>query len=104
MDKLKQTTEKIRKQVPEICINENAQLIKFDHSVEYFKQYREITFEDLLIYMCQLDKWSFSITFKGNCAWIDDGKKNNLLWRLNKTLSQQSIETIEYIYDLIIDE
>jgi hypothetical protein len=30
------------KAVPEIVVNEHAQLIKFDHSVEYFKQTRPI--------------------------------------------------------------
>jgi hypothetical protein len=34
------------KAVPEIVVNEHAQLIKFDHSVEYFKQTRPIRLAD----------------------------------------------------------
>ena len=80
------------------CINEHAQLIHQDHSVEYFKQYRSLNLEDVLRAVIKkfsdcgiITKDTYHETF---CEFIDT-------WLLGKPLQDQSEECIDSLIKLL---
>ena len=90
--KLKQLREKIIEANPEIIINKNAQLIKFDHSVVYFEQKRPITFEDVLI----------ALKEKGRECYYANLNEIARLWQLGIDLDHQSSDTINFLIKLLV--
>lgn len=93
---------------PEIVINENAQLIKFDHSVEYFVQTRPITLADVLM---AIDKkiinergvrhTQYMINTQGQLAEYGILGKILMSWNLKEPLENQSEDTINFLYELL---
>lgn len=97
--KYNQLREEIILAVPEIVINENAQLIKFNGKVKYFRQYRPISLEDCLI---DIEKKHNTYPHIG----IGSGHSEAMLrllsvWQPNIPLQDQSDECKELLWDLI---
>ncbi len=95
---------------PEIVVNENAQLIHQDHTVEYFVQTRPIRLADVLLAIELKDKkdeygneLTLEITHFGMFVgsvynWEDEP----VFWQLkNDTLESQSPETLSFLASLL---
>lgn len=87
-------SEEVKKSV---IINENAQLITWDRKVKYFKQYRPITLEDVLMVFSKnnepLGIWSnglFEFHYSSPCKWL-----------LGKPASSQSDECLISLTNLL---
>ena len=103
--KLKQIISKIQEVVPSMLVNENAQIIHFDHSVEYFKQYRQPELQDLLLSAQPLK--SFYIDSSGRIfEWADD-EFAKAQYDLTKSFIEnleQSEELTNFLYQLIVEK
>lgn len=85
---------------PEIVVNKHAQLIKQDHSVEYFEQCRSIRLADVLLAIgsgVRLEEQTSS----GELA-IGIAGRGWTRWNLRKDdLAEQSDECIAFLADLL---
>lgn len=109
---LKEKKEALRLKIieanPRIIINKNAQLIKFDHSVEYFEQTRPIELADVLIALKSGCKEKYSEDFNGDTIYEGqieyERKALGLIrqWDLTKPYSEQSDETLLFLYNLLV--
>lgn len=116
----KEIREACIKAQPNIVVNANAQLIKFDHSVEYFTEYRPIRLADVLlaIHDVEPDKrpsyfsagcdgafYSVDYTYPDNehCKVVHTGLGNvGVGWLLNKdSLTDQTDQTITFLHSLL---
>jgi len=97
---------------PSICVNENAQLIKFDHSVEYFKQYRPLQLSDILLAIEKIDdekcihidwrdNWTAKNHIRITLALGHPIINKECDYDLSKPFTEQSEEVIEFIYKLL---
>ena len=115
MTKLEKVKNKIIELVPDIIVNKNAQLIKFDHSVEYFEQRRPITLEDVLraiggeqidgIFLPYDNK--VGITATGNFFTFDVDSPSAVIvwekckWNFGKPLDDQPKEVINFLEEVL---
>ncbi len=110
--KYNQLREEIILAVPEIVINENAQLIQFNGKVKYFRQYRPITLEDCLIAIDKKelkneygDKTFVMINTNGMFETdLYNWEEEPVFWTIGKPLHQQEQETIDFLWDLICNK
>lgn len=101
MTNLEKLTAKMIEIIPEIVVNDNAQIIHQDHTVEYFVEKRPITLEDVLIIIgeytqlesngkiIKINKWN-GAGFDYICDWIP-----------SKPLHLQSEETINFLTKIL---
>lgn len=103
--KLKHIIEKCIEANPDIVINKNAQLIKFDHTVEYFKQTRPIRLADVLMALndkyeeVNFEEYKFHSPIE---IWLDWSKTLVGLWNLkDNVLEKQLQSTQDFIYEAL---
>ena len=91
------------------CINEHAQIIHQDHSVEYFEQYRSLNLEDVLRALGYNIHIKVETSTVNYCEIIyqyqhpvyDEVDIIRCLWQLGKPLQDQSEECIDSLIKLL---
>ena len=94
---------RIRDLLPELIKNEHAQMIKFDHSVEYFVEYYPIHLEHILMAIEKVRKW-YIISSRGKFADVNRYSEYGEWaekYDLSQPFSNQSQEFYEFLWSII---
>jgi len=107
-EKLEAIRQACIKANPEIVVNKHAQLIKFDHSVEYFEQCRPIRLVDVLL--AGVTGMEYAVSEDGHFLKLSGVTETGLntyegigiYWNLRTDdLIKQSEECIGFLYDIL---
>lgn len=102
MTPLQYIKDKVREVCPEIIKNEHAQIIHYDHSVEYFEEWKPIGLAEILR---TLD--DSTIVIEAKTGQFGEETPEGVLvggfpiWNLEKTLDEQDTQTVEFIASIL---